>query len=650
MGKHRSAFLLSAVAGSAAALVPGPATAQDPYFLPQLPLTREVYVDTARMVPHARMAPPPFILAPDHLTARAEHQFRRGTIGDAADGTIGTTGVAGDVAAAQSPAKAAGGIDGSIRTGAVQGGAGTDAAKVFASFRYDRALSYDDPHGNGLHFGYDRRIGQAAVILTPTPDTDIKVIGLFDHLADDRQPHFSLDPTRTDRDVGKAILTVRRAGVFDQVQVGGTLVRVDREADNFTLRAPAGPRMRVNVDYDIHQIDATGTLTAGGLETVLGLSGKLDKADSVRRNVTAGDVVNSYRFPGVEQTALGLWAETAAELAEGRELRAGLRYDLVHGSAGKAGMTPATGVPLFDQSPAALYRAYYGVADTSVTDHNVSGKVGYSHAIPAWGTRAFAEVGRMVRTPTPVERWQAVSGPPASRWVGNPALEPEKHHRAEAGLEFRGDGYDGYQRSRGDAPSWMVRLGAFYDRVQDFVTFDRARGQAGVLAADGATVSRNVDATLAGLDAALEWNVTRHLSTRLAVSYLYGENESDGRPLYQVRPLAADWLLDYRAGLGPMAAWNLGASLRFSGRQDRVDDDALTGLGMDNDGPSGAFALLGLHGGLRWRDRFGLTLGVDNLLDKRTNEHLTGDHIADVNRTAVPAPGRTVYLRFVAAL
>ncbi|MCB2099760.1 MAG: TonB-dependent receptor, partial [Rhodobacterales bacterium] len=394
---------------------------------------------------------------------------------------------------------------------------------------------------------------------------------------------------------------------------------------------------------------ATADFTTGGFENSVGFRVKQDDLNAQRYNVTGGDRLNGFRFPGVEQTGFGLWGDTRVAFGETTRLQAGLRYDFLHGEATKAGII-TTGGPnaFFNVSPLALYQTYYGVTDAEVTDHNVSGKVRLEQDLPVPGVMAYGELARLERSPREIERWHSLSGPPTSRWVGNPDLETEKHHQARAGLQWQGAGYRGYGRSAPDGASWLLRLDGHYDRVQDFVTLDIARGQSGVLMADGAIVSRNVSATLAGVTAEGQWNVTPNLSTRLVALYAYGENESDDRPLYQIRPFEANWLLDYQDDLGVIGTWNLGTKVRFSGRQTRVDDDSTTGLGMDTGGTAGSFTTVDLYGGFQLFNRVGVTFGVENLLDKHYHEHITGTHVASVSKLPIYAPGRTFFVRAVA--
>jgi iron complex outermembrane receptor protein len=256
----------------------------------------------------------------------------------------------------------------------------------------------------------------------------------------------------------------------------------------------------------------------------------------------------------------------------------------------------------------------------------------------------------MVRSPSDIERWHALDNPSSGslRWIGNPELEAEKHHKIELGLSFKGDGYKAYQRSKPQGSAWSAKFSGYYDKVQDFVTLDKANGQDGILQSDLATISRNVDATLIGGSAEFAYTVNRNMSSRLIATYTYGENDTDNRPLYQVRPFEAYWLMDYADDLGVMGTWNVGSKVRFSARQDRLDDSTDTGLGMDNDGTSGSFTTLDLYGGVQLYNRVGLSFGVDNVFDKHYNEHITGEHIANVDRSAITAPGRTFFVRAVA--
>ena len=59
--------------------------------------------------------------------------------------------------------------------------------------------------------------------------------------------------------------------------------------------------------------------------------------------------------------------------------------------------------------------------------------------------------------------------------------------------------------------SASASVAVFADRVNDYILRDRARGQDGVLRADGASIYRNVDASLAGVEVEASWQLATTL-------------------------------------------------------------------------------------------------------------------------------------------
>ena len=74
----------------------------------------------------------------------------------------------------------------------------------------------------------------------------------------------------------------------------------------------------------------------------------------------------------------------------------------------------------------------------------------------------------------------------------------------------------------------------FADRVGDYILRDRARGQDGVRLADGASIYRNVDASLRGVEVEARWQWTPALVIEAEAAWVRGENRSDDRPLAQI--------------------------------------------------------------------------------------------------------------------
>ncbi len=605
-------------------------------------MAQSPFVDTIKLKSHVHMGPPPVILAPDHIMSRAEHQFKQIAVEN-------TPGAADKVAKAKKTGRLSLGYDDGINTFAGQAAHRGADGYLMGSLRRDDANKYKGGDGETVDFGYKRTMGQLVAGLTPNADTELKFVTVLDHIDDNKQPHHSMDPVQTDRHVGKAFLNLKDVGMFKKLQghIGG--VDLNRRANNFDLRSAAS-QMRVEVDRTAYEGGINGTFEAAGFNNAIGFSAKHDDLLATRYNVGLGDAFFNYRFPGIKSKSASLWGDTSTNLGENTKLKAGLRYDILNSDATKVDRAPTVSTAAFQITARELYTKYYGDVDTTQTDHKFSGKLRLEQDVSLSNGMFFGEVSRMERSPSDIERWHSLDNPASGsdRWIGNPDLETEKHHKIELGMSFKGDGYKDYQRSKPKGSSWNVGFSGYYDNVTDFVTLDKANGQSGILQSDLATISRNVDATLIGGSAEFAWNVNPNVSTKLIATYTYGDNDTDNRPLYQVRPFETYWLVDYKDDLDVIGTWNVGSKLRFSGRQDRLDDSTATGLGMDNDGTSGAFATLDLYGGVQLYNQIGLSFSVDNVFDKHYNEHITGEHVASVYKSAITAPGRSFFIRAVA--
>ncbi len=189
------------------------------------------------------------------------------------------------------------------------------------------------------------------------------------------------------------------------------------------------------------------------------------------------------------------------------------------------------------------------------------------------------------------------------RWIGNPDLKPEQHHQLELGMSWNHTG-------------WDASAVVFYNKVDNYILRDRARGQAGILQNDNATVYRNVDATLSGfeLNGGILWG--NNWSNRATLAYIHAENDSDSRPIAQTPPLEVTISLEYTTDL-----WNIGGLLRAQDRQDRVEDNPALDSGLDARQTPG-WVTLDLYGSYSPSDNLTLKAGIDNLLDKNYSKEL----------------------------
>nr|WP_306292578.1 TonB-dependent receptor [Cardiobacterium hominis] len=70
------------------------------------------------------------------------------------------------------------------------------------------------------------------------------------------------------------------------------------------------------------------------------------------------------------------------------------------------------------------------------------------------------------------------------------------------------------------------------------------------------------------------------------------------------------------------------------------------GLGFDNPLHYQSYATVNLYASLQTRDRFAVSLGIDNLLDRKYHAYNEQPHVAALSPSAVAAPERTYWLGF----
>lgn len=599
-------------------------------------MAKEPFIVSDHIFGHVRMGPPPIIKAPDAVMAPAEHQFKQVSVPN-------TPGAADLVARAKKTARFALGYDGNAGalTGVAQAVQKTDKYFLLGSVRRDKANDYRAAGGEKINFGYKRTTGQGVFGWTPNEKVNMQVIAINDIIRDDLQPHYSMDPRRTDRKVGMVKFDYKKIGFIDKIETYLQTIDLQRRADNHTNRTLSGPnRLNMKVEARFYNAGLNAKFKTGQFDNTVGVKYRFDDLNA-RRYLNSTQ--NAYRFPGIEKEGLSIWGDTETTFAESTHLKVGVRYDRIDDEATRANDSVGGFTPL------SLYQTYYsGITEAKVTDDNISAKLRLDHDLMNKNLTLFGQAERLMRAPNPIERWHALrSGVTSSQWIGNPNLDSEAHHKVTLGFDWKSDNYKAYQRSKGGDSSWKIKVSGYYDKTRNFITLDRARGQSGVLRSDSTIIARNVDATLAGFDAEAQYNINRNLSTKVVASYMYGNNDEDDRPLYQIRPFEANWLVDYTDDLDVIGTWNIGAKARFSGKQTRVDDDTSNGLGMDQ-GTSAAFTTFDLYGSIQAYNRVGISAGIDNILDKHYSEHILGTHVASVSKSRVLAPGRVYYIRATA--
>lgn len=558
-----------------------------------------------------------------------------------------------EISGQASPLMGMAGYDGAggTATQAVKAGLKVDDFAMGAALRNEHGHAYEDGAGTQVDHGFQRDSEYLAGRKGDPAKGALSFLAVRDTWEEARLPNYGMDLIRLEQGGMRVEGNSRpTSGWFDEVDTLLAWNTLHVDTDNFSMRAPASAKLNILINRQQWRTQVTAARTRGDDRTQLGWDLSYDEHDSRRVSREYGpDALTARRIPKVQNIKMGLAASHRTAVAEAR-LEGGLRYDLVSSSAEDAherGQATGALASFYNLSPQQLWDQTYNRqgADNDRVEHNLSGRLRAEH--PVAGATGFVDLSRMVRSADNGERYYALSGPVAALYqVGNPDIEPEKHHKVEVGAWSEGGGYKGYGLGS-RAGAWKLSASLAQDWVEDFIAADRARNQQGVLVSNGGVVYRNVDVSLQTVTAEAHGNVSDSLGLRLNVTGARGRDVTDHRPLYQVAPLEANAFLDMFAGDADLG-WNLGLHSRLVAAKKAVDDSTSTGSGQDTGGPAGAFALFNAYGTLRLGRQAAITAGVDNIFDKLYREHLMGEPQSPTT-TVVNAPGRTVYVRGVLA-
>ncbi len=510
--------------------------------------------------------------------------------------------------------------------------AANDTGYLRAFAEQKSADNYEDGDGNEVRSSYDHQQAGVVLGLTPTPDRLFELTVERNDFEDALYPGAGMDSPDEEGDFYRfRYLDKPSIDTIDSVRFEAYLSDIDHLMDNYSNRpAPKYPASSMMAGQPMLRATPTNSKTSGGRLVLRSTVGRsiIDWGFDLQRNEREAISYDmgmeppktlSYLWPDVTIEQAGLFAEATTALESNARIKLGLRVDRVDASADRTADKPDLA------APDTAYQTYYGITAEDQSETNVGGLLRYEKDLDG-GISLFTGLSRSVRTADATERYMNKWGmTPTMRWVGNPEIDPEKHHQIDAGIALK------TATSRASAT-------LFYDDVTDYILRDSARGQTGILKSDGAEIYRNVDAELYGaeLEAAHRLSDTLELSGALA--WVRATNTTDDRPLPQTPPLNGKLQLDYRN-----SGWGLGSRLRFADRQDRIDT-----LSRQEVGETAGWAVLDLYGNFQINDIFSLRAGVDNAFDKTYAEHASRANLMDLNAVRVNEPGRTAWLKVTA--
>jgi iron complex outermembrane receptor protein len=513
--------------------------------------------------------------------------------------------------------------------GLVDARAGNALVQARGTATYTRADDYEDGAGAAVHSSYARWSTNATFAWTPDANTSLELSGARSDgeaaYADRAMDGVKFDRTnyglRFRRTQVSPSITAIEARVFHNY--------VDHVMDNYTLRPFVASMMMANPSVSNPDRLTEGALAQLTLAPIDALSVTAG-IDAQRNEHTVRSSMNQTTMPyeakvrvrDAEFKQYGFFSEGTYTVAAGRRLIAGARLDQWKAEDPRA--TVAITMMATAPNPSA------GRARRSDL---FSGFARYEHDLG--GSTApltlFAGVGRVQRFP---DYWELIKNESASS-VTAFSTAPETTTQLDVGALAR----------RGNV-EWSVSLFAAdladYVLVQSGVT----KPSSGMMGTRSAVITRNIDASTLGGEAAVSWRFAAHWKADTSLAYVRGENDTDGRALAQMPPLEGRLALAYAT-----ESWSVGGLVRAVAAQDRFAVNQGNIVGQDL-GASPGFGVLSLNTSRRLGKNYRLSAGVDNVLDKTYAEHISraGSAVSGfVQTTRVNEPGRTLWVKLDAS-
>ena len=463
--------------------------------------------------------------------------------------------------------------------------AGSTDGYLRGQFTHSDSDDYRDGHGNKVRSFYRRENGTAQLGWTPGEHTWLELTAERSN-ARAAYADRTMDGPMFDRE--SFGLKLKQEEITTHWQRSELTLwdnYIDHIMDNFSLRPNSGMKMLSNPDRR-----NTGGRWANDIALPADwlLTAGLDSNRDQHRSRGGVDYATKDRQRTLRFEQQGGFAELGRQQGA-HSYKGGYRQDRVETTRYGAG----------DQT---LY---------SETEHLDSGFGRYEYQwSPRWSS--YLAWGQAERAPDYWER---------SKDSTPFTLNPERSRQWDAGLALRSRELD-------------LTLSLFSANIKDYLLYNSKSNQV-----------RNIDAQTRGGELEGRWQFAEQWRLDGGLAVVYGENQSDNKPLAQMPPL------DGKLALG----WQPDEALSFTllGRavaaQDRVDVGSGTVAGQDQ-GETPGFFTMNLSGAWQFAKGWQLSAGVDNLFDTFYYEHLSKSvHSSQAGlgyeqSGRIPEPGRAYWI------
>ncbi|RLA56820.1 MAG: TonB-dependent receptor [Gammaproteobacteria bacterium] len=413
---------------------------------------------------------------------------------------------------------------------------------------------------------------------------------------------------------------------------------LDHRMDNYHLRkAPPADRWRRNTaSSDNLGLKLQTTLHDERGAWLFGVDGFGSEHDSDIDNPN-NPMFFVKNFNSAEREVFGIFLERHQDFGKHWSGEFGIRYNRVEMDADEVDGTPAMMMP-----PAQKLRDAFNNADRDVNDNNVDlvAKAWYKASdTSSW----YAGIAQKHRSPSYQERYlwlplEATAGlADGHTYTGNINLDPEVSRQIEFGLDYSNN-------------TLTISPRIFYSDVDDYIQGTPSELAPAVMFVhmmnemNGTNMPdplqfNNVDAEFYGFDVDWSWQLSDHWLMSGLVNYVRGKRDDINDNLYRIAPANATFRLNYAAN-----NWNAGVESVIYAEQDDVSE-------TNSEQESSGYGLVNLNAAWQATPQLQLAAGVDNLFDKKYQDHLGGyNRVAnsDIDRgERLPGYGANVFARVV---
>ena len=454
---------------------------------------------------------------------------------------------------------------------------------------------YQDGNGNKVQSSYDRQNANLALGWTPTERTVVELA--YGESSGEAEYADRLNKARQidNRDAAVLIQHEFESTWLAAVELQAFSNKNDHIMDRFDEGVNSGSNVRRMTDgghlwFDLTPLDA--------LELTLGLdymSSAHDGRSMATGDVGLDDLLNKPFKEDMRYKNYGLFAES--------------RYGFDNQGSGNSSLHAGLRVDRWDSE---LLIAQQGEREDTL----YSGYVRYEYQLDAH--QYYAGFGSAQRVPDYWEIMKASADNPAQKAFD---LKAETTNQFDIGWIYQGP--------------VEASVSLFYGEINDYILIDST---------SNTTVARNIDASLFGGEASLDYAFNDQWSTQLTLSYTQGENDTDKVALGQISPLEARLIVNYQ-----WQAWTMAAQWRLVASQDRYTLGHGNIVGQDL-GPSSGFGTLALNASWSYSKDLSFIFGVENLFDATYAEHVskagTGNDLPGSEAMfRVNEPGRNLWAK-----